>query len=137
MKDFIKCVKAVIPRGANAIFSETTNGHLIYEQIELDVDRGWWGESGHVSPSFGDSGSPFWTMRKFVNDGKTYEKAEIIALLTGMFRRGGEAELLGEYVDDVHYQCRLSAIKITKDMLRWLYETEKRVIKTPLLPLDK
>ena len=124
MKDFIKCVKAVIPRGVNAIFSETTNGQLMYEKTELDLDRVWLGESGHVSTSFGDSGSPFWTMRKFVEDGQTYEKAVLVALHTGMYRRG-ENELLGEYVNDENYQCRIRAIKITKDMLRWLHETEK------------
>ena len=125
MRNFMKCVKSTIPRAANAIFSETSEGNLAYQTTEYDITRELRSESGHVIIQKGDSGSAFWTTQ--ILDSK--EKVVLVALVQGQIRTrtipfGSFDTIWGEYLNNTNLQCRQLAVKITTEMIQWLDTTE-------------
>ena len=122
MQKIFKCIKSIPPRAKNAIFNEIDKeGNLEYDNnVEEDASRPG-DEQGYMSPSYGDSGSPYWMKGR--NDAAT-----LIAINHGVLTKSNNVKFpKGWYNNDPRLQCRIIATKVTKEILDWIREKEAKV----------
>ena len=121
LQSVFKCIKAIPPRAMNAIFNEINeDGDLQYHENVEDPTRPD-NEHGYVSPSFGDSGSPYW----MEDDTDT---STLIAIHYGTSKKKDKSR--GWYDNDPFWQCRIIATKVTREMVDWIREKEAKESKS-------
>ena len=116
MRSAFKCMKSVLPRATNAIFSEVNEkGDIKYDKKERDPPRPD-NEHGYITTGSGDSGSPYWSK----SDSGV---ATLIAINHGGIPNRNENSAW--YGNDDFWQCRTIATKITEAMQIWMTEKEQ------------
>ena len=114
-----KCVKAVLPRAVTGVFSKNLAGMLELEGNVQDDERPF-KESGHVRPTFGDSGSCYWIPVELHLRTLSFPaeyRATMIAIDSARIGEKGEFPL---YSDDIKDACNQFAIKLTSDIIEWI-----------------
>ena len=111
-----KCIKKDLPISSTWVFSkDDKTGILKFEKMSVkdNVSEFLEGVSGLGSPSYGDSGSPYWTSSDPY--GENPNKAILVAIVSS--KTGPIDQVVG--IRDYYYQCISKATKMTSEILAW------------------
>ena len=116
-----KCIQPKLPKDQNAIFMEKEDNSL-YFNGENEGQYGWFQDeeisniaTGHISASYGDSGSPYWT------EVKVDDKSKPTLLAVQSLQTTFVDSIAPAYYSDLAYhQCRFLATKISEGVIQWL-----------------
>ena len=128
LQSFYKCVKPILPRAVSGIFSKNRK-YIFPEQLKFKEhaqdDERPSKESGHVRPSYGDSGSPYWIPAEIFEPISKNRaplspyKATIVAIHSS---KVGPKNEVPKYSEDGKEQCTIKVTKLTDDIIKWVKE---------------
>ena len=119
-----KCVKPILPQADNAIFYEVRNGQkrkLQFVHIKKDPDF-FLDETGGAEPALGDSGNPYWVLRKRSTRMVDYRDQRFTIISVHGGNLGTFANPHGAYVKNKLWACRGYATKITPEISEWIMD---------------
>ena len=115
-QNYYKCIKAKIPKAQFAVFLDKSKNDEI---VDLDFsfhsqDSHPKNVAGYIQTMIGDSGGPYWTYDRLIEN----EKRSILVAIHSNYDGNDRLSI----TTDEKSQCRMSATKITDDILQWIKE---------------
>ena len=120
-QNYYKCIKAKIPKAQFAVFLDKSKNDEI---VDLDFsfhsqDSHPKNVAGYIQTMIGDSGGPYWTYDRLIENEK---RSILVAIHNGKFYHSMDGRNRLSITTDEKSQCRMSATKITDDILQWIKE---------------